>query len=66
VLAIATTVKSICIGNWDYYSLVERSGMTVSRNPYLYEANDQVGFFARIRWGGMVSIAEAFQYGTQA
>jgi len=62
VPAMAANVKAIAICNWNYYSLVERSGMTISRNPYLYEANDQVGFFARIRWGGMVSIAEAIQY----
>lgn len=62
VPAMAANVKAIAICNWNYYSLVERSGMTISRNPYLFEENDQVGFFARIRWGGMVSIAEAIQY----
>ena len=58
--------KSILVGNWSFYALVERAGLTVSRNPFLYQATGQVGFFVNARWGGGVLLAEAFQYGTQA
>lgn len=61
-----TANKSLAYGNWAYYALVERQGMEVSRNPYLYQANGQVGLFSRVRWGGAVLQAEAFQYATQA
>lgn len=61
-----TANKSLCFGNWDYYALVERQGMTVTRNPYLYEASGQIGIFSRVRFGGAVLQAEAFQYATQA
>ena len=54
------------IGNWSFYALVERSGLVVSRNPYLYQANGQVGFFVNARWGGDVLQSEAFQYATNA
>lgn len=61
-----TAHKSLAFGNWDYYALVQRQGMTVTRNPYLYEASGQIGIFSRVRWGGAVLQAEAFQYATQA
>jgi HK97 family phage major capsid protein len=61
-----TANKSLAYGNWAYYALVERQGMEVSRNPYLYQANGQVGLFSKVRWGGAVLQAEAFQYATQA
>jgi len=65
--SFATTAnKSLAYGNWAYYALVERQGMEVSRNPYLYQANGQVGLFSKVRWGGAVLQAEAFQYATQA
>jgi predicted phage gp36 major capsid-like protein len=34
--------------------------MVVSRNPYLYQANGQIGLFAKVRQGGAVLQAEAF------
>jgi HK97 family phage major capsid protein len=61
-----TAKKSLCYGNWNYYALVERAGMEISRNPYLYQGNGQIGIFSKIRWGGAVLQAEAFQYATQA
>jgi HK97 family phage major capsid protein len=64
--AIATGAKTLIFGNWRYYALVERAGLTVQRNPYLYQANGQIAIFAKIRVGGAVSQAEAFQYATQA
>ena len=66
VAAATTGLKSIIVGNWSFYGLVERSGLVVSRNPWLYQANGQVAFFVHARWGGAVLQAEAFQYGTQA
>ena len=63
---IATAAKVILIGDFSYYTLAERKGISISRNPYLYQANGQVGFFANFRFGGAVTQAEAFQYGTMA
>ena len=60
---IAASAKTIVIGDWSKFVIVERTGMTVSRNPYLYQANDITGFFAKIRLGMKVAQAEAFQYG---
>lgn len=51
----------ILIGDFWYYAFVESSGLVVTRNPYLYEANGQIGLFARKRFGGAVLQAEAFQ-----
>lgn len=64
--AMTTGLKSIIVGNWNYYGLVERKGMTISRNPYLYQANGQVGLFASYRMGGAVLQSEAFKWGIQA
>jgi HK97 family phage major capsid protein len=64
-VAIATTAKTIMFGNWNYYGLVERRGLTISRNPYLYQANGQIGIFCSVRFGGAVLQAEAFKYGIQ-
>lgn len=64
-VAIAASAKSVILGNFNYYTIVESTmPMTVSRNPYLYQANGQVGFFANIRIGGAVTQAEAFVYAT--
>jgi len=66
VAAATTGLKSIIVGNWSFYGLVERSGLVVSRNPWLYQASGQVSFFVHARWGGTVLQSEAFQYGTMA
>jgi HK97 family phage major capsid protein len=59
-----TTASSKCIvfGNFNYYGVVEKPGMLVQRNPYLYMANGQVGIFANIFRGGAVLQSEAFYY----
>jgi HK97 family phage major capsid protein len=62
----AASAKAVLIGNWQYYTLAEHTNLVVTRNPYLYEANGQIGFFARARFGGAVTQAEAFQYCTLA
>jgi HK97 family phage major capsid protein len=59
--AASTTV--IMVGDPSYYALVERRGLTISRNPYLYQANGQVGFFNTFRQGGKVLQTEAWQGG---
>lgn len=61
-----TAHKSLVVGDWNMYGMAEREGLSVLRNPYLYSASGQVGFFFKVRWGGAVLQAEAFQYGTQA
>lgn len=61
VRAASTTV--IMVGDPSYYALIERQGLQVSRNPYLYQANGQVGFFNTFRQGGAVLVSEAWQGG---
>jgi len=63
---IATGNKTVLFGDFKYYWITQRAGMTVDRNPYLYMANGQVGFFARQRVDGKVVLAEAFKYLAQA
>ena len=66
ILAMATGRSVIVVGNWKYYGIVERNEIVISRNPYLYQGNGQVGFFVNIRFGGDVLQAEAFQYAQNA
>jgi HK97 family phage major capsid protein len=54
--------KPVLFGNFNYYGVVEKPGMIVQRNPYLYMANGQVGIFASIFRGGGVLQSEAFYY----
>jgi predicted phage gp36 major capsid-like protein len=41
---------------------VERSGLTVQRNPWLYQGTGQIGLFSNARMGGAVLQAEALYY----
>ena len=54
--------KCVLFGNFNYYGVVEKSGMIVQRNPYLYMGNGQIGIFANIYRGGGVLQSEAFYY----
>jgi len=54
--------KPFLFGNFQMYAVVEKPGMIVQRNPYLYMATGQVGIFAAIFRGGGVLQAEAFYY----
>jgi HK97 family phage major capsid protein len=63
--AIADNNKTILLANMNYYALVERRGLTISRNPYLYQANGQVGIFCSVRFGGAVLQSEAVKWGVQ-
>lgn len=65
--AVATTNNSIFGGDWTSgVGFVERSGLSISINPYLYEANGQVGIFSRSRWDIQVLQGEAIVEGVQA
>lgn len=54
--------KPVLFGNFSMYGMVEKPGMIVQRNPYLYMANGQIGLFASIFRGGAVLQSEAFYY----
>lgn len=66
IAAIATAVKSILIGDFSQYVITENGGLVISRNPYLYQANGQVGIFASKRMGGNALLDEAFKHMLQA
>jgi HK97 family phage major capsid protein len=56
------TDKVLLFGNFTGYGVVEKPGMIVQRNPYLYMANGQIAIFASIFRGGGVLQAEALYY----
>ena len=58
----AASQKTIFFGNWNYYGIVEKPGMVVQRNPYLYMANGQIGLFASIFRGGATLQKEAIYH----
>ena len=64
VLEPYTTASAKCIlfGNFNYYGIVEKPGMMVQRNPYLFMGNGQVGIYASMFRGGGVLQSEAFYY----
>lgn len=61
-----TAYKSVVFGDWSYYALVERKGLTIRRLNELYAGNRQVGLLAVFRHGGVVLQSEAFAIGTQS
>lgn len=63
---IASTQKSVLFGDFSMYAFVERQGVTLSRNPYLYQASGQIGLFVKQRFGGAVLQTLALKYLTQA
>lgn len=63
--AITNSGKSVVFGDFSMYAFAEREGVTLSRNPYLYQANGQVGLFVKQRFGGAVLQTLAFKYLTQ-
>ena len=60
--AIAASKKPIFYGNWNMFGVIEKPGMLVQRNPYLYMANGQIGIFANIFRGFGVLQSEALVY----
>jgi len=63
---IEASAKTVLFGDFRYYWMGQRAGMTVDVNPYLYMANGQVGYFGRMRLDGHVVLAEAFKLLVQA
>ena len=65
--AATTGLKSVSLVNFASSTvLVERAGLVVSRNPYLYEEYGQTAIFSTARFGFSVTTAEGAIYGTQA
>ena len=65
--AATTGLKSVALVNFASSTvLVERSGLVISRNPYLFEATSQTALFSSARLGFSVTTAEGAIYGTQA
>ena len=60
--AITKDGKAVVFGDFSMYAFAEREGVTLSRNPYLYQANGQVGLFVKQRFGGAVLQTLAFKY----
>lgn len=54
--------KAILFGDLSMYAFGERQGLTLSRNPYVYQANGQIGLFVKQRFGGAVLQAAALKY----
>jgi len=63
---VVTGTKTALLVNPAFYGIAEREGMTVSRNPYLYQLSGQIGLFAKYRQGGAVLQSEAVLWGIQA
>jgi len=59
----ATGVGVIAVGDPFYYALVERKGLSITRNPYLQMANGLVDFFSHFRQSGAVLAEEAWAIG---
>lgn len=60
--AITNDGKAVVFGDFSMYAFAEREGVTLSRNPYLYQADGQVGLFVKQRFGGAVLQTLAFKY----
>jgi HK97 family phage major capsid protein len=54
--------KAVLFGDFSMYAFAERQGVTLSRNPYLYQANGQIGLFVKQRFGGAVLQSAALKY----
>jgi len=54
--------KAVLFGDFSMYAFAERQGVTLSRNPYLYQANGQIGLFVKQRFGGAVLQTAALKY----
>ena len=62
----STSGKAVLFGDFSMYAFGERQGLTLSRNPYVYQANGQIGLFVKQRFGGAVLQAAALKYLTLA
>ena len=62
----AADAATIVIGDFSYYWIADRAGVSVSVNPYLYMANGYIGYFANKRFDGKIAQAAAFRKLVQA
>ena len=62
----STSGKAVLFGDFSMYAFGERQGLTLSRNPYVYQANGQIGLFVKQRFGGAVLQTLALKYLTLA
>ena len=62
----STSGKAVLFGDFSMYAFGERQGLTLSRNPYVYQANGQIGLFVKQRFGGAVLQSAALKYLTLA
>lgn len=60
--AQAAAVRHIVLFNPDFYCVAERQGLSVMRNPWLYQENGQIGYFANARFGAALAQAAAAYY----
>jgi HK97 family phage major capsid protein len=58
----STSGKAVLFGDFSMYAFGERQGLTLSRNPYVYQANGQIGLFVKQRFGGAVLQTLALKY----
>ena len=58
----STSGKAVLFGDFSMYAFGERQGLTLSRNPYVYQANGQIGLFVKQRFGGAVLQSAALKY----
>jgi HK97 family phage major capsid protein len=56
---VAATKKTIAFGDFKYYRIADRVGISVQRLNELYAATGQIGFRATMRNDGMLTLAEA-------
>ena len=63
VAAIATVAKSILFGDFGFYWIADRVGISLLRLDELYAANGQVGFRMFQRTDGKVTLGEAIKHG---
>lgn len=65
VAAVAASAKALIFGNWQRaYTILDRTQMSLLRDPYTQAATNKVRFIARRRVGGQVTLPEAIRYQT--
>jgi HK97 family phage major capsid protein len=64
--AMTTGLYSVVFGNFYYFGVLEKPGIVIQRNPYLYMANGQIGIFAKFFRAYDVLQSEAFYKMIQA
>ena len=59
LIGTGSAVGAMMFFNANYYGVVEKPGILIQRNPYLYMANGQIGLFVNMFRGGAVLIPES-------